>query len=258
MGTKQHASKGKRTWALALVGFLAALVIAACSPADAGPNGPDPTQYKPEPVEVLNLDDELAFVYYPGVDLFDLEWDLELEYVTREIADVYEHYKDTFDGLGFELDSEDIESSEIDAEFSNADGVELSIELERDDGRVEVDIDIDADGTYTAEEAADPSPTSFLGMTIPVFPGVTVRDVEWDYNFDHPGGNGQQVFEHYDEQLQNRGWDITKIDNDDDDEWEADYRQPNRVHLELEVEDEDGVTEVEFELNKARFYPTAE
>lgn len=238
--------------------MLAAFVFVACSPADAGPGTPDPTQFKPAAVEVVGLNNELDFIYYPGADLANHEWDIEFEYVTREIADVYAHYHDVFTDLGFTRTNYDAESSEIEADYRNTDGVEISVELERDDGRVDVEIDIDAPGVYSGEEAANPSPTSFLGMDIPVFPGVTIRDVEWDYNFDHPDTEGALVFEHYDDQLQLRGWDLTEIDNDDDDEWEADYRQPNRVHLELEVEQEGRLTEVEFELNKARFYPTAE
>lgn len=260
MGNTENGSAARRrprNLTLVLLGALAAFVFVACSPADAGPGTPDPTQFKPAATLVMELDNELDFVYYPGADLTNLEWDIELKYVTREIADVYAHYHGVFEGLGFTRTGYDPESGEIDAEYINANGVEISIELERDDGRLDVEIDIDAPGVYSAEEAANPSPTSFLGMDIPVYPGVAIRDVEWDYNFDHPGSEAEQVFQHYDEQLRNRRWELTEID-DDGGEWEADYRQPNRVHLELEVEREGGLTEVEFELNKARFYPTAE
>ena len=80
-------------------------------------------------------------------------------------------------------------------------------------------------------------------------------DVEWDFNFDHPGTDPQAAFDYYDDLLQGLGWNVVEIDDDDDDEREVEYRVGDEdVYLEMEVEEDDAGTEVELEFNKLRFY----
>lgn len=259
MENSKKATAQKRkpsSWTLGGFGVAAVLLFAACSGVDAG--GPiDPVTLKPAVAAVMALDDEIAFEYMPNERIDDLEWDVEIEYDTRDVQAVFEHYDTLLKAAGFDqVDIEVDDADEVEAEYRNTTtGVWVELEVERDDGRVDVDMDIEDPRIYLPGDALPPySLTEFLGFELSLYPGATARDIEWDFSFDHPDADGQAVFDHYDGVLQGLGWNQTDIDNDDDDEWEADYRQDG-VHLELEVEDEgsDGV-EVELELNKLRFY----
>lgn len=249
---------------LVLVGVLAVLLFAACSPADANGGNPDPdpdpdpdpnpTVVKPSASAVLALDESFDFAYMPGEPVDDLEWDIEIEYDTTDVEAVFAHYDSVLLGLGFAQEDIERDEDEIEAEYRNADGVWIEIEVERDGSNVDVDMDVEDPRTYPDGSVLEPfSLTEFQEWTIPVYPDAAVRDVEWDFNFDHPETPAQDVFDHYDQALQDMGWIQTAIDDDDDDEWEADYRMDG-VHIELEVEDDDEGTEVEIELNKLRFY----
>ena len=258
MGNTENGSAARReprSLTLVLLGVLAAFLFVACSPADAsGPNGPDVV--KPSAAAVMALDEDFSFAFMPDEVIDDIEWDIEIEYDTRDVQAVFDHYDDVLKSIGFnQVDIEVDEDDEIEAEYRNTTtGVWVELEVERDDGRVDVDMDIEDPRRYPSGDLIDPfSLTEFLGLDLPVFPGADIRDVEWDFNFDHPETDAQLVFNFYDELLQDLGWTQTDIDNDEDDEWEADYRQTG-VHIELEVEEDNGGAEVEIELNKLRFY----
>ena len=261
---KSHDHAGdsrKSSFVLVLLGILTVLLLAACGQGNGGPNDPDPdpdpdpVASKPSAETVLALEDELSFTYM-AVATDDLEWDIEIEYDTTDVQAVFDHYASALQAAGF--DQEDIEvddDDEIEAEYTNTStGVWVEIEVELEDGRVNVDLDIE-DPRVHPDGSAIPafSLTEFWDLEIPVYPGVDIRDVEWDFNFDHPTTGAQAVFDYYDQLLQDLGWTQTAIDDDDDDEWEVDYRFEG-VHLELEVEQDDAGSEVELELNKLRFY----
>lgn len=249
--------KGRRprSWLLGAFGALAALLFVACSPVNAeGPQSP--TELKPSTTTVLALASDFSFPYLPGARVRDLEWDIEIEYNTRDVRAVFDHYDEVLTGLGFDqrvMKKDHVD--EIEAEYRSATtDVWVELEVELDDGRVEVDLEFEDPHTYEVSDVIPPfSLLEFMGWEIPVYADATVYDVEWDFGFFHPGEDPEEVFEHYDGVLQDNGWAQTSIDNDDHDEWEADYRQ-NGVHLELEVEAESGGAEVEIELNKLRFY----
>ena len=135
----------------------------------------------------------------------------------------------------------------IEADYENGDGLTIELEVELDDGRVDVDFDVD---DFVGPFPAGFSLTEFAGLELPIYPDADVVDVEWDFNFDHPGTDTEAVFDYYDQHLQDLGWTQTELDDGDDDEWEAEYVNEG-VHLELEVEDD---SEVEIEVNKLRFY----
>lgn len=243
----------------AVLGVLVALVLAACSPADAQDNEPDPTDVKPAVAAVMALDGTAAadFQYMPNEIIDELEWDIEIEYNTRDVRMVYEHYHNLLtEELGFDQwDLEVDDDDEIEADYLNTTTmVWVEIEVERDDGRVEVDMDIEDPRTYAADAVPSGfSLTEFMGWDIPVnIAGVTIRDIEWDFSFDHPETDYRAVIAYYDQHLQDLGWNRTDVE-DDGDEWEAEYRQDG-VHIDLEVEEDDDGVEVEIELNKLRFY----
>lgn len=257
MGSTQNGTANKRkprTAALGLLGALAVLVFAACSPAEAGPT--DPVSLKPSAATVMEMSDEFTFEFMPGETIDDIEWDIEIEYNTRDVQAVFDFYDAELRALGFnQVDIELDDDDEVEAEYRNTNtGVWVELEVERDDGRVDVDMDIEDPRSYASGDLVPPfSMTEFLDWDVPIYPDASIRDVEWDFNFDHPNTDAQAVFNYYDELLQDLGWTQTDIDNDDDDEWEADYRQDG-VHIELEVEEDNGGAEVELELNKLRFY----
>lgn len=224
---------------------LMALMVACGSVADPQPR--DPLEVKPAAEAVLQMSDDFAFVFMPGETITDVEWDIEIEYRTRDVDAVYDFYHTELVGLGFTRTSFDWDDDEVDADYSNADGLEIEIDIELDDGRVEVDMDID---DFTGPFPAGFSLTSFAGIDIPIYQGASVADVEWDFNFGHPSTDVEAAFAYYDQHLQDLGWTQTEIDDGDDDEREAEYVNDG-VHLELEVEDN---AEVELEFNKLRFY----
>lgn len=196
---------------------------------------------------VLAMSADFDFTFMPGEDIEDVEWDIEIEYDTRDVQAVYDYYHAELVALGFTRTSFDPGGEEIEAEYENAAGLEIDIEVEIDDGRVEVDLDID---DFTPPFPAGFSLTSFAGFGLPIYPGAEVKDVEWDFNFDHPNTARADVFDYYDQHLQDLGWTQTEFDDGDDDDMEAEYVRDG-VHLELEVEDN---SEVELEFNKLRFY----
>lgn len=220
-------------------------LLAACGSAAAGPQ--DPTAVKPAASAVLAMSDDFEFVFMPDEPISDVEWDVEIDYDTRDVGAVYDFYDNALSTAGFTRIGIDRSDDEVEAEYTNPAGLEVDIEVERDDGRVEVDLDID---DFTGPFPTGFSLKSFAGFDLPIYPAADVRDVEWDFNFDHPATAVQDVFDYYDRHLQDLGWTQVELDDDDDDEWEAEYEREN-VHLELEAE---GDTEVELEFNKLRFY----
>lgn len=224
-------------------------LLAACGSAQTGPKGPqDPTATKPAAATVLAMDDDFAFTFMPGETISEVEWDVEIDYDTRDVQAVFDYYHAQLTAAGFAQTSLDGGGDEIEAEYSNATtGLDIDIEVEREDDHVQVDLDLD---DFTGPVPAGFSLKSFGGFDLPIYPGADVDDVEWDFNFDHPSTDPEQAFAYYDGHLQDLGWVQTELDDGDDDEREAEYEMDG-VHLELEVEDG---TEVELEFNKLRFY----
>lgn len=223
-------------------------VLTACGAAAAGPDGPqDPSAVKPAAAQVLAMSDDFTFTFMPGASISNVEWDVELDYETSDVQAVFAYYDAALVGLGFTQTSLDSGDDEVEAEYSNADGLDVDLEIERDDGRVQVDLDID---DFSGPYPAGFSLKTFAGVDIPIYDGADVVDVEWDFNFDHTSNGAQEVFDYYDGHLQSLGWTQTDLDDGDDDELEAEYVKDG-VHLELEVE---GDTAVELEFNKLRFY----
>lgn len=229
---------------LSLATLLAACGTSAGSPT---PPEPDPTEVKPAATVVLALDDGFQFRFMPGEAVTDVEWDVELEYDTRDVEAVFDYYDDALAGQGFTRTDIDRGDDDIEADYENGDGLTIELEVELDDGRVDVDFDVD---DFVGPFPAGFSLTEFAGLELPIYPDADVVDVEWDFNFDHPGTDTEAVFDYYDQHLQDLGWTQTELDDGDDDEWEAEYVNEG-VHLELEVEDD---SEVEIEVNKLRFY----
>jgi len=229
---------------LSLATLLAACGTSAGSPT---PPEPDPTEVKPAATAVLALDDGFQFRFMPGEAVTDVEWDVELEYDTRDVEAVFDYYDDALAGQGFTRTDIDRGDDDIEADYENGDGLTIELEVELDDGRVDVDFDVD---DFVGPFPAGFSLTEFAGLELPIYPDADVVDVEWDFNFDHPGTDTEAVFDYYDQHLQDLGWTQTELDDGDDDEWEAEYVNEG-VHLELEVEDD---SEVEIEVNKLRFY----
>lgn len=230
-----------------------ALLLTACGTAGPGPddpngpNDPDPTDVKPTATQVLAMSDEFDFTFMPGEDIADVEWDIETDYDTNDVQTVFDFYDTELTAAGFTQTDIETEDNEIEADYSNAAGVNIEIEVEIDDGNVQVDMDID---NFTGPFPTGFSLTEFAGLDIPIYDGADVVDVEWDFNFDHPNTGVQAVFDYYDGHLQDLGWTQVEFDDDDDDEMEAEYEMDG-VRIELEVEDN---SEVELEFNKLRFY----
>lgn len=222
------------------------LLMVACGSTVADPQPRDPLEVKPAAAEVLAMSGDFQFEFLPGATIADVEWDVEIEYATREVQAVFDFYDAELLGQGFTRTSIDLDDDEVEAEYSKA-GLEIDLEVERDGGRVDVDLEID---DFTGPYPAGFSLTTFAGVDLPIYAGADVVDVEWDFNFDHPANDVEEVFAYYDGHLQDLGWTQTEIDDGDDDEMEAEYVKDG-VHLEVEVED-DG--EVELEFNKLRFY----
>lgn len=229
------------------MGFAAALLVVGCGSAGGGPNQPDPRDSKPAVATALALDEAFELLYMPGVDVHDLEWDVEIEYATTEVGAVFDYYDSELLDRGFARTSLERSDDEVEADYRHGSGLEIELQVELDDGRVEVDLDADDfEGPFPAGFTL----TAFSGLDLPFYPDAEVLDVEWDFHFDHPGADLDAVFEYYDEHLVSLGWERTEIDDGDDDEREAEYVNEG-VYLELEVE-EGG--EVEIEVNKLRFY----
>lgn len=244
-----------RTWLLLALGLVAAFALAACSSANGDGNKP-PEEPKPNPNTALELTDDVGFQYLPGAQVTELEWEIEVKYNTQNVRAVFDHYEAALTDLGFTLvEKEKDHQDEIEAEYLHAGtGVRADLEVELDYGRVEVELEFKDPKVYEPTDTIPPfGLLGFGDFEVPVYPGATVFDVEWDFGFFHPTEDPLATFEHYDQVLQDLGWVQTEIDNDPDDEWEADYRQDG-VHLELEVEAERGGAEVEIEVNKRRFY----
>ena len=229
-------------------------MLSACAqggngPSDGDGNGTPPpgSGSRPSGIEVIEVVSDSGF----DLDLFgssatNLEWDIEIEFNTNDMNAVYNYYVSWLEDLGATVEREDRDSDEIEADFRSDDfDAEISVEL--DDGRVEFDFDVDV------RDGVEFDILQFSGEEFPIYENAEVYDVEWDFNYDHVGASAQDVFNHYDNWLRNNGWTQRDIDDDDDDEFEAEYHREG-VWLELEVEADDGVVEVEWEINKARFY----
>src|SRR5690554_1165214 len=122
MGSTQYGTASKRkprSLVLGLLGALAVMVFVACSPADA--NGPtDPVSVKPSAATVMAMSDEITFEFMPGEAIDDIEWDIEIEYNTRDVRAVFDFYDAELSGLGFDqVDIEVDDADEIEAEYRN-------------------------------------------------------------------------------------------------------------------------------------------
>jgi hypothetical protein len=107
---------------------------------------------------------ELAFV--PSLSVLELEWDIDTDYDSQDVAGIFSHYAALVEGQGWRRVSYEEEDGEIEATYRK-EGLELELEVELDDGKVEVEIDVEqrlADGT---DEPTDP------GDVRPAFPGAT-------------------------------------------------------------------------------------
>lgn len=232
------------------------LLLSACADAGNGGGGgpqPDPTDIKPSAIAVLAMSDDFGFTFMPDAPLAELEWDVEIEYDTSDVEAVFAYYDAQLLAEGFTQTDLERSGDEVEANYEGATGLTVELEVEReDDDDVQVDMDTDDFG--------GPFPTGFTltefaGFATPIYPDADVRDVEWDFNFDHPETDPEAVFTYYDDLLQSLGWNVVEIDDDDDDEREVEYRfEDEDVYLELEVEEDDAGTEVELEFNKLRFY----
>lgn len=227
------------------------LLLSACADAGNGGGGgpqPDPTDIKPSAIAVLAMSDDFGFTFMPDAPLAELEWDVEIEYDTSDVEAVFAYYDAQLLAEGFTQTDLERSGDEVEANYEGATGLTVELEVEReDDDDVQVDMDTDDFG--------GPFPTGFTltefaGFATPIYPDADVRDVEWDFNFDHPGTPLEEVFAYYDQHLQDMGWTRTEFEDGDDDELEAEYVREG-VYLELEVEDGG---EVEIEVNKLRFY----
>ncbi len=235
-----------------LLGATLLLSLVACGAGTGGgPSGdpgsdPDPLDVKPSASQVIQLSDGFEFTYMPGAPIADLEWDVEVEYRTANVQAVFDFYDAELVNRGFVRTDLEQDSDEIEADYVDADGMDIELSVELEDGRVEVDLDSD---DFNGPFPAGFTLTSFSGLDLPFY-DADIADVEWDFNFDHPGTSLDDVFAYYDGHLIDLGWQRTEIDDGDDDEREAEYVNEG-VYLELEVE-EGG--EVEIEVNKLRFY----
>lgn len=231
-----------------LVAAVAFIAIVSCGPANADGVPRDPLDVKPAATTVLALEDDLTFAYMPDTSVSNLEWDVEVEYDTSDVRSVFDHYDAELIAQGFERTSLDEVGDEIEADYlDGTTGVTVDLEVDRDDGRVDVDLDVENPASFDSPPAGF-SLMEFSGLEIPFYTDPV--DLEWDFNFDHPATGAEAAFAFYDAQLQDMGWRQIELDDDDDDEWEAEY-ELDGVYLELEAE---GDTEIEIEVNKLRFY----
>ena len=238
-----------------LIPIVALLVlIAGCQSATAGEGG-GPAVDKPPVGAVFAAGDDFELRYMPGVPVSDREWDVELEYDVRDLQGIFDHFDAQLVAAGFQRFDLEEDSDEIEADYHRAsDGLRVDLEVELDGGWTEVDLDIDAPGPpASGEEWFDLS--SFAGLVLDFdYPGASIVDVEWDFDFEHPASavSASEAFDYYDGLLAGMDWSRYDLEIDGE-EYEADYVRDG-VRLELEVERDDGMIEVELELNKARFY----
>ena len=243
-----------KTRFISIVALLLTLLLSACAQDSGGgqsdgDGAPPPGEGRPLGIEVIQVIQEGGFdIDYYAEPVSNLEWDIEIEFDTRDLEQVYDFYVAWLeDELGATVIEEEREGDEIEANFSRTGDFEGEISVDLDDGRVEFDFDVDVFDSSEFDILA------FSDENFPLFP-EDVHDVEWDFSYEHSTGTPQEVFDHYDAWLTANGWTQDNVDDDDDGEFEAEYSRQG-VWLELEVEDDDdGSVEVEWEINKARFY----
>lgn len=112
-----------------------------------------------------------------------------------------------------------------------------------------------ADGDPTngdAPPAAGPPTNQVLAVTedfaLPYLPAVAVEEREWDVELDHDVRDVEGVFDHYDAQLTAAGFERTDLEREGD-EIEASYAHPDGASVELEVEVDDGRTQVDLDAD---------
>jgi hypothetical protein len=82
-----------------------------------------------------------TFELVPDLDVVQLEWDIETDYATADFAGVFAHYDALIQGQGWERVALEESGDETRAEYRRG-GAKLELEVELDDGEVEVDLEV--------------------------------------------------------------------------------------------------------------------
>jgi hypothetical protein len=106
-----------------------------------------------------------------------------------------------------------------------------------------------APGTPTdPTDPGTPTDPSTVALSLTPTPDLTVREREWDTEFDFASTDWEAIYAFYDQDIQAQGW--TKTGEElDDDEYDADYSRDG-LRLELQVDLEDGYTEVQIDIDE--------
>lgn len=162
------------------MGVAALAVLAACDSASAGNGGgngndqPDPVDVEPSAVEVLALSDDSTFEFMPGAPLAEREWDVEIQYATRDVGAVFDFYGAALVAEGFTRTGIERGDDEVEADYANdATGLTVELEAELDDGWVQVDMDTDV---FLVPFPTGFTLTEFAGFETPIYPGADVRE----------------------------------------------------------------------------------
>lgn len=93
-----------------------------------------------------------------------------------------------------------------------------------------------------------PGEPGVVALSLTPTPDLTVREREWDTEFDFASTDWETIYAFYDQDIQAQGW--TKTGEElDDDQYDADYRKDG-LRLELQVDLEDGYTEVQIDIDE--------
>jgi hypothetical protein len=226
------------------------LLLAACNNAQTQPTPPeaDTTPSRPTASQVLENNRDFTLSNAPDLEILEREWDLELDYATADTEAVFNFYDSSLTSQGFVQTSLERDGDEVEADYQR-DNLRIDLEIERDDGDVQVDFDV----TETAPIASEESFTleRFAGVNVPFFE-AQITEIDWEFRIDYRTTDLEALFAFYNDALTSQRWERTSLEQNGD-ERDADYRKEN-VELELELELEDNVTQVEIEINKERFY----
>lgn len=210
---------------------------------------PLPSEGRPEAAAVFERVGDFSLRAAPGFDIIEREWDLDIEYDSRDASTIFDFHDAAFIDQGFSRVSfeQDIPDNEFEAEYRR-DNLEIGLEVELDDGKVEVEIDI----TETASFSREPfSLERFAGIEIPFYDAPFI-EVDWEIETDYATRDIDALYDYYDDSLLGLGWQQISFERDGD-EIDADYEKDG-VKLELELELDDNRVEVEIEIDKDRFY----
>ena len=171
---------------------------------------------------------DLTLDPYPNASRTEVNWDVQIEYRTRDVQPIYDFYDGQITDQGWQRVNVDRDRDEFEVDY-NRDGLRLELDVERDDGQIVVMLEIDDRRPHGAISLRDAP-----GYRLTMLPRTSVIERDWDIEITYDMRDVEDVFAHYDELVRGQGWTRDDLDRERS-EVEATYHLGSD-ELELEVE----------------------